>query len=124
MGYLTRILHSLGWSCQIPGNGETGTGSVKNMYLISNKYQFHVASWIKTSFSAAASSLLLKIYILTHSQTTNLGLFQTERISEYYFTFDENGRTLSKRVENTEGKGDIDRYEQFLLFQQCFLKDT
>ena len=29
---------------------------------------------------------------------------------------------LSKRVENTVGKGAIARYEQFLLFQQCFQK--
>ena len=32
------------------------------------------------------------------------------------FKFDENGRKLSKRVENTEGKGGIAHYEQFLLF--------
>ena len=35
---------------------------------------------------------------------------------------DENGRKLSKRVENTVGKGEIARYEQFLLFPQCFQK--
>ena len=38
------------------------------------------------------------------------------------FRFDENGRKLSKQVENTVGKGEIARYEQFLLFPQCFLK--
>ena len=38
------------------------------------------------------------------------------------FKFDENGRKLSKRVENTVGKGEIARYEQFLLFPQCFQK--
>ena len=27
---------------------------------------------------------------------------------------------LSKRVENTVGKGEIARYEQFLLFPRCF----
>ena len=27
-----------------------------------------------------------------------------------------------KRVENTVGKGEIARYEQFLLFPQCFQK--
>ena len=36
--------------------------------------------------------------------------------------FDENGRKSSKRVENTVGKGEIARYEQFLLFPQCFQK--
>ena len=29
---------------------------------------------------------------------------------------------LSKGVENTVGKGEIARYEQFLLFPQCFQK--
>ena len=36
------------------------------------------------------------------------------------FKFDKNGRKLSKQVENTVGKGEIARYEQFLLFPQCF----
>ena len=36
--------------------------------------------------------------------------------------FDKNGRRLSKWVENTVGKGEIARYEQFLLFPQCFQK--
>ena len=34
--------------------------------------------------------------------------------------FDENGRKFSKCVENNVGKGEIARYEQFLLFPQCF----
>ena len=38
------------------------------------------------------------------------------------FKFDENGRKLSKRVENTVGKGEIAHYEQFLLFPQRFQK--
>ena len=32
------------------------------------------------------------------------------------FKFDENGKKIFKRVENTVGKGEIARYEQFLLF--------
>ena len=40
------------------------------------------------------------------------------------FKFDENGRKFSKRLENTVGKGEIPRYEQFLLFPQCFPADT
>ena len=38
------------------------------------------------------------------------------------FEFDENGRKLSKREENTVGKGEIACYEQFLLFPQFFQK--
>ena len=38
------------------------------------------------------------------------------------FELNENGGKLSKQVENTKGKGEIARYEQFLLFPQCFQK--
>ena len=38
------------------------------------------------------------------------------------FKFDENGGMFSKREENTVGIGEIARYEQFLLFPQCFQK--
>ena len=38
------------------------------------------------------------------------------------FKFDENSIKFSKWVENTVGKGEIARYEQFLLFPQCFQK--
>ena len=38
------------------------------------------------------------------------------------FKFDENGGKFSERIENTVGKGEIARYEQFLLFPQCFQK--
>ena len=33
---------------------------------------------------------------------------------------DENGRKFSRRFENTVGKGEIARYEQFFLFSHCF----
>ena len=36
--------------------------------------------------------------------------------------FDENARKFFKLVETTVGKGEIARYEQFLLFPQCFQK--
>ena len=47
-----------------------------------------------------------------------------KEIPDDNFKFDENGRTFSKWVENTVGKGEIARYEQFLflLFPQCFQK--
>ena len=38
------------------------------------------------------------------------------------FKLDDNARRFSKRVENTVGKGEIARNEQFLLFPQCFQK--
>ena len=38
------------------------------------------------------------------------------------FKLYESGRRFFKRVENTVEKGEIARYEQFLLFPQCFQK--
>ena len=38
------------------------------------------------------------------------------------FEFDVNSRKFIRLVENTVGKGEIARYEQFLLFLQCFQK--
>ena len=38
------------------------------------------------------------------------------------FKFEENGGRFSRNLENTVGTGEIARYEQFLLFPQCFQK--
>ena len=35
---------------------------------------------------------------------------------------DENNRKFFKWIENTVGKGETARYEQFFLFPQCFQK--
>ena len=43
-----------------------------------------------------------------------------KEFAEENFKFDENGRKLSKCVENTVGKGEIACYEQFLLFLEFF----
>ena len=43
-------------------------------------------------------------------------------IADDNFKFGENGRKFSRLVENTVGKGEIARHEQFLLFPQCFQK--
>ena len=45
-----------------------------------------------------------------------------KEIADDNFKFNENGRKFAKRVENTVEKGEIARYEQFLLFPQCFQK--
>ena len=45
-----------------------------------------------------------------------------KKFADDNFRFDKNGRKLSKWVENTVGKGEIARNEQFLLFPQCFQK--
>ena len=62
------------------------------------------------------------LFGLTLSQTTNCRLFQTERVCRRQFDFGENGGEFSESIENTVGKGEIARYEQFRLFPQCFQK--
>ena len=51
-----------------------------------------------------------------------LDWFNLKEVADDNFKFDENGRKLSKRVENTVGKGEIACYEQFRLFPLCFQK--
>ena len=51
------------------------------------------------------------------SDTSKLKQFANDN-----FKFDENGRKFSKLVENIVEKGEIARYEQFLLFPHCFPK--
>ena len=53
---------------------------------------------------------------------TNLDSSKVKKFADNNFKFDENGRKLSNWVENTGGKGEIARCEQFLLFPQCFQK--
>ena len=52
----------------------------------------------------------------------NLDRSKLKQSADDNFKFDENNRKLSKRVENTVGKGEIAGYKQFLLFPQCFQK--
>ena len=61
--------------------------------------------------------------LLNPFQKTNIRLLQTERDCMRHFKFDKNGGKFFKRIESTVGKGEIARYEQFLLFPQCFQKD-
>ena len=48
--------------------------------------------------------------------------YELKDFADDNFKCDENGRRLARLVENTVGKGEIARYEQFLLFLQCFQK--
>ena len=59
---------------------------------------------------------------LKNCQTTNLDSSRLKEFADDNFKFHENGSKLSKRVENTVGKGEIAHDEQFLLFPQCFQK--
>ena len=59
---------------------------------------------------------------LSLSQTTNLDWSKLKEFADDDFKFDKNGRNLYEWEENTVGKEEIARYEQFLLFPQCFQK--
>ena len=60
--------------------------------------------------------------MLTLSQTTNFRSSKLKEFADDNFKFNKYGRKFSKRVENTLGNGEIARYEQFILFLQCFHK--
>ena len=63
--------------------------------------------------------------VLTLKSFPKQQILDSPKLKEYAdnnFEFDDSGRMLSKKEENTVGKGEIARYEQFLLFPQCFQK--
>ena len=68
----------------------------------------HFVAWI---LSVIAVYLFPKQQILDSSKLKEL--------ADENFKLDDNGSTFSKRVEKTVRKGEIVRYEQFLLFPQC-----
>ena len=88
------------------------------------KYPFDCPPCI--SFGASCKSFCASCkfcFNSTLSQTTKFTPFQIKKISRTtILSFDENGGKFSNSVENTVGKGEIARYEQFLLFPQCFQK--
>ena len=77
---------------------------------------------IKANRTSLRLNVPWKYERLTLSQTTNFSFFQTQILCRRQSQLDENGRKFSKWVDNTVGKGEIARYEQFLLFLQCFQK--
>ena len=59
---------------------------------------------------------------LTFPKRQILDSSELKEFADDNFKVDENGKMFTKGVENTVGKGEIARHEQFLLFLQCFLK--
>ena len=72
--------------------------------------------------SSVISLLLLKMLTEPFPKGQILDTSKLKEFADDNLRFDENGNEFSKRVENTVGKGEIARYEQFLLFPQCFPK--
>ena len=76
-------------------------------------------------YGPAVAHLSLQNCLVWHSPFPKQQILDSSKLKEFaddYSMFDENGRKFSKRVENTVGNGEIARYEQFLLFPQCFQK--
>ena len=60
---------------------------------------------------------------LTLSQTKKEKQLDSSKLKELAvdnLRFNDNGRKFSIQVENIVGKGEIARYERFLLFRLCF----
>ena len=66
--------------------------------------------------------LTLSFTVLTITRRQILDSSKLKEFADDNFKFDENGRKLSKQVENTVRNREIARYELFLLFQQFFFK--
>ena len=60
--------------------------------------------------------------IVNFPKQTILDFSNLKEFADDNFRLVKYGRKLSERVENTGGKWEIARYEQFLLFPQCFQK--
>ena len=84
--------------------------------------------------SALTTTIIGVLKVSNHEQSCNTQvnpfpkrqILDSSKLKEFAddnFKFDEHGRKFSKWIDNTVGKGEIARYEQFLLFPQCFLKD-
>ena len=85
---------------------ENGTSDFKSCTLLKTYFHF----------------LNVFLNVLTLSQTTDFRLFQTEQFVDDNYKFEKHDRKFLGQVENTVGTGEIARYEQFLLFPQCFQK--
>ena len=64
--------------------------------------------------------LLIPYMDLTFPKRQILDSSKLTEFSDGNSRFDENGRKFSKRVENTVGKGEIARYEQFSFSHSVF----
>ena len=86
---------------------------VEKAATASQKYLFE-SKGVHTIFGSWFNKPITRRQILDSSKL--------KEFTDDNFKFDENGRKLSKWVENTGGNGEIARYQQFLLFPQCFQK--
>ena len=90
------------------------------------KHQRQWSSWLAINFALPhQTQTKTGAWVITLNPLLDDNILDSSKLKEFAddnFKFDENGRKLSKWVENTVGKGEIACYEQFLLFPQCFQK--
>ena len=84
------------------------------MMIIFDNFFFHFF------FSSLFSYTNVFCVILTFPKQQILHSSKLKEFADDSFKFDENGRKFSKRLENTVGKGETARFEQFHLIPQCF----
>ena len=92
-----------------------------NVYVRKSLYHSHIdtngnipASLNLSNIGRANDRLIPSRQILDSSKLKDF--------ADYNFKLDENDRKFSKGIENTQGKEEIARNEQFILFPQCFQK--
>ena len=74
----------------------------------------------KACFQGASKGVIVWEWVNPLPDNKILDWFKLKQSADGNFEFDVNSRKFSKLVENTVGKGEIARYENFLLFPQCF----
>ena len=103
-----------------------------SMTVLRNKYHTHVhirsftinvnKSKMNTDLHCFHSSHFEKVIYKPFPKRQILDWSKLKEFADNNFKFDANSIKVSKRVENTVAKGEIARYEEFLLFPQCFQK--
>ena len=62
------------------------------------------------------------VFLINPFPNNILNSFKLKQFVDGNFEFDGNGAELDIMAENTVRKGEIARYQQLLLFPQCFQK--
>ena len=95
--------------------------SLQNKYMVANS---------RTSFNKVYNNIMkltnnsaYYILLLPFPKRQILDSFKLKEFADDNLKCDINDKKFSKPVENTVGKAEIARYEQFLLFPQCFQKN-
>ena len=88
-------------------------------HFLDNCFGFYAISTVFQSISSDSSEIHVS-WTIFKPFPNDFYSSKLKKFEDDNFKFDENGKKFSKRLKNTMGKGEIARYEQFLLFPQCF----